>query len=189
MLGAFYNANKLFSIALIVPGMTMPMIASLVVKRAKQQQTAWLSQWFSRKLNFSNKPAIIGEFLVYSLVFGVILSLGLWLTAPWGVWLIDFNSKYPTSFTIDQLRILGLSLVTYPTVILISHLLVFFDHEKYEFFSTVLMSGLGLAVYFSLAKLFGPYGIAGGVVLVNLIDLIVKLFLLRKVLVTISKQA
>jgi len=51
------------------------------------------------------------------------------------------------------------------------------------------MSGLGLTVYFSLAKLFGPYGIAGGVVLVNLIDLIVKLFLLRKVLVTISKQA
>jgi len=187
VLGAFYNANKLFSIALIVPGMTMPMIASLVVKRAKQQQTTWLSQWLSRKLNFSNKPAIIGEFLVYSLVFGVILSLGLWLTAPLGVWLIDFNSKYPTGFTVDQLRILGLSLVTYPTVILISHLLVFFDHEKYEFFSTVLMSGLGLAVYFSLAKLFGPYGIAGGVVLVNLIDLIVKLFLLRKVLVTISK--
>ncbi len=187
VLGAFYNANKLFSIALIVPGMTIPMIASLVVKRAKQQQTTWFSQWFSQKLNFSNKPAIIGEFLVYSLVFGLTLSLGLWLTAPWGVWLIDPNSKYPTVFTIDQLRILGLSLVTYPTVILISHLLVLLDHEKYEFFSTIVMSGLGLVAYFSLAKLFGPYGVAGGVVLVNLIDLIVKLFLLRKVLVAIGK--
>ena len=51
------------------------------------------------------------------------------------------------------------------------------------------MSGLGLAVYFSLAKLFGPYGVASGVVLVNLIDLLVKLFLLNKVLVAVSQQS
>ncbi len=186
VLGAFYNANKLFSIALVVPGMTIPMIASLVVKRAKQQQTTWFSQWFSQKFNFSKKQAIIGEFLVYSLVFGLSLSLGLWLTAPLGVWLIDFNAKYPTGFAIDQLRILGLSLVTYPAVILVGYLLIFLNYEKYQFLSSVVVSVLGLVAYFSLGRLFGPYGVASAVVLVNLVELTVKLFLLRKVLVTIS---
>ncbi len=177
VLGTFFNANRLFTVAMIVPGMTIPMISSLAKKNITRGKGYSLANWLKSKFNLSSSLSITFEFVVIIQIFSLLLALAIIILAPLGLYLIDPEGKYPLGLSTDYLRIMALGMLGYPASVFLANLLIFGHKEKYEFLSTFLVAIWGLVAYFWLIYLGMGYGAAWATVSIYLFDLLVKLLL------------
>ncbi len=179
-LGTFFNANRLFTVAMIVPGMTIPMISSLAKQNILKSKFSPVGKWLKRTTGANNSLSIIFEFALVIMLFSVLITIGIIVFAPLGLFLIDPQGRYPLELGIDYLSILAFSMIGYPISLFFSHLLIFGHKEKYEFLSTFLVAVWGLSLYFIFIPNFIGYGAAWATVAIHIFDMFVKLALLLR---------
>lgn len=170
ILGSFFNATKVFMLATIVPGMTVPMIVSLVKKRINQSKTTRVSSFLQEYL--STKNAIIVEWSFYMLAFCVGLFGGLMIFGPFILYLIDPENKYPQAT--EALYILSISMLFWPLIKFYSDLIVFSGGAIYELWVTFMLAVIGIALFIWLIPTYGIYGASWATVVVYLIDLLLR---------------
>jgi O-antigen/teichoic acid export membrane protein len=164
----------------IVPGLTMPMIASMVKKRLDIGQMASFVVWLNKNLNFSKTKSIMVEWFSYTLGLSIVLTLGMLIFGPLIIWLVDSQNKY--SSALQVLPIFSLGMLPFTTVIFFAHLMVFLNGEKYELYGTSILAVFGLILYFLWIPGFGIFGAAWATVAIFFLDLIIKIFFLRQIL-------
>jgi O-antigen/teichoic acid export membrane protein len=180
LVNGFGNAEKIFSLATIVPGLTMPMIASLVKKRLDGGILSEFGAWLKKKMDWTTTKSIIVEWLSYTLVLSLVLTLGMIIFGPLVIWLVDAGGKYQSAYS--TLPILSLGMLPFTTVIFLANLIVFLGGEKYELYGTSILAVIGLGLYFALIPQYGIYGASWATVIVFFIDLFLKLYFITKVL-------
>jgi O-antigen/teichoic acid export membrane protein len=180
LVNGFGNAEKIFILVGIVPGLTMPTIASLVKKRLDQKQVGSFGLWFKQNLNWSFNKSILGEWLSYIFIFSLVLTIGMLLFGPLIVWLIDSTGKYQSAYRV--LPIFSLGMLPYTLVLFLANLIIFLNGEKYELYGSIILAIFGLGLYFWLIPSGGIFGAAWATVMIFFLDLILKIFFLRMVL-------
>jgi len=180
IVNGFGNAEKIFTLVGIVPGLTMPMIASKVKKRLDEGQLSTLGEWFKLKFNWSVTKSILSEWLTYTFILSLVLTIGTLLFGPLIIWLIDTQGKYMSAYQV--LPILSLGILPFTVVIFLANLIIFLNGEKYELYGTTILAVIGLSLYFLLIPKGGVYGASWASVLVFFIDLALKFYFLKKVL-------
>jgi O-antigen/teichoic acid export membrane protein len=180
-LGLFYNANRIYTVGLIIPGMTIPMIASLVRKKLLVGKIHFLARLLKSN-KFSTVSLILIEWLVYTLLAGVLLSVFLSLASPLAIILIDSDNKYPFTETLVSTIILFSSLIFYVPNVFISHIMSLSHYESYHFAATVASGIIGLASTFLMIYYFGTFGAAWAILITSMFDFIIRSILIRKIL-------
>jgi O-antigen/teichoic acid export membrane protein len=153
---SYSNAYKLFEIATIIPGLTMPVLASIL----------------RRKLN--NKEITKKTLIKYygiAIGVGVLTTIAVNIFAQIGIWLIDPNGKYDS---LNLLRILSLILIVLFPTLLSSDLLNVSGLEKKQFWSKFYTAGLALILYIVLIPMFGGVGAAFATLIFFTFELVVK---------------
>lgn len=180
IVNGFGNAEKIFTLVGIVPGLTMPMIASKVKKRLDLGQLSILGEWFKLKFKWSVTKSILSEWLTYTFILSLVLTIGTLLFGPLIIWLIDTQGKYMSAYQV--LPILSLGILPFTVVIFLANLIIFLNGEKYELYGTAILAVIGLSLYFLLIPTGGVYGASWASVLVFFADLALKFYFLAKVL-------
>jgi O-antigen/teichoic acid export membrane protein len=174
MLGSFGNADKIFTLAGIIPGITMPILASHVTRQLKTDHLSRVSAKIKEILKVTQKRSIIIEYGLYTLILGTIVAFGTIVVSPFLMGFIDSQGKYPQ--TINAILILSIAMVIYSTVYFYSFLIVFLGGEKFEFMSTVFLTLFGLLFYFILIPTYGIYGACIATVIIFGIDFCIKIY-------------
>jgi O-antigen/teichoic acid export membrane protein len=153
---SYSNAYKLFEIATIIPGLTMPVLASVLRKKLNNHEI--------------NKKSLIKY---YGIVIGVgvLTTFAVNIFAQIGIWLIDPNGKYDS---LNLLRILSLILIVLFPTLLSSDLLNVSGLEKKQFWSKLWTAGLALILYIVLIPMFGSVGAASATLIFFTFELVVK---------------
>jgi len=190
-LGIYFNANKLYMISLILPGMTVPMLASRVRKNLLENKLSFLGKKL-KKYKISDTNSILIEWIVYTFLVGIVAFVLTSIFSPIGIFLIDSQSKFPFWSTVFLTVILLSGLILYFPNLLISNLMTLSHYESYEFLSTALTAILGILINLSLGYWFGVNGVAFGVSLTAILDICIRSFFFIKILKNgdlLSKQA
>ncbi|GAB4145825.1 MAG: hypothetical protein OHK0017_05840 [Patescibacteria group bacterium] len=172
MLGAFGNADKVFIIAAIIPGLTMPMYASKIKRRLSLEQENTISRKLRSRFKLGLRSSIILESSILSLILGIVIAAGVFLFSPWLIQLIDAQNKFP--LTLDAVRIFAVAMIPFALVFFMAHLQIFMGGEKYEFLGTLLLAILGLPLYFWVIPKYGIYGACWATVLIYFVDVLQK---------------
>jgi O-antigen/teichoic acid export membrane protein len=180
LVNGFGNAEKIFTLVGIVPGLTMPMIASMVKKRLDAGKMAQFGNWLNTNLKFSKTKSIMVEWFSYTFGLSVVLTLGMLVFGPLIIWLVDSQNKYGSALQV--LPIFSLGMIPFTPVVFFAHLIVFLNGEKYELYTTTILAIIGLILYFLWIPSFGIFGAAWATVTIFFIDLIVKIFFLQRIL-------
>jgi O-antigen/teichoic acid export membrane protein len=153
---SYSNAYKLFEIATIIPGLTMPVLASILRKKLNSGEIT--------------KKNLI-KYYGIAIGVGILTTLAVNLFAQTGIWLIDPSGKYDS---LNLLRILSLILIVlYPTL-LSSDLLNVSGLEKKQFWSKFYTAVLALILYIVLIPMFGGVGAALATLCFFTFELVVK---------------
>jgi O-antigen/teichoic acid export membrane protein len=153
---SYSNAYKLFEIATIIPGLTMPVLASILRKKLNSREIT--------------KKALIRYYEI-ALGVGVLTTLAVNFFAQTGIWLIDPSGKYDS---LNLLRILSLILVVLFPTLLSSDLLNVSGLEKKQFWSKFWTAGLALVLYIVLIPIYGGVGAAFATLIFFTFELVVK---------------
>ena len=180
LVNGFGNAEKIFTLVTIIPGLTMPMVASLVKKRLSSGTLSKLGQWFYQSWSWTKSKSIISEWFIYTLGLSLLLTLGMLVFGPLILWLVDSQNKYASALQI--LPILSLGMLPFTPVIFLANLIVFLNGEKYELYGTSILAVFGLSLYFLLIPSYGIFGAAWATVAIFFLDLILKVFFIAKIL-------
>jgi O-antigen/teichoic acid export membrane protein len=153
---SYSNAYKLFEIATIIPGLTMPVLASILRKKLNNKEIT--------------KKTLIKY---YSITFGVgiLTTLAVNLFAQIGIWLIDPFGKYDS---LNLLRILSLILIVLFPALLSSDLLNVSGLEKKQFWSKLWTAILAIILYLVLIPTLGGVGAALATLCFFTFELVVK---------------
>jgi O-antigen/teichoic acid export membrane protein len=160
----FFNANKLLVVMTIIPSITIPMISSTVKK-----------QFLGKDQKMSN----IFRFLLIILGFSVVYYLGIYIFSPFLYKLIDIKGQYSLREFLQIFRIIVLSIIFYPLSLFIGNILILINKEKYEFISTLWVGILSIPIYILATYFFGILGMSVSISMVMLLDLLIKLYLLK----------
>jgi O-antigen/teichoic acid export membrane protein len=153
---SYSNAYKLFEIATIIPGLTMPVLASILRKKLNNHEIT--------------KKSLI-KYYGIAIGVGVLTTLAVNIFAQLGIWLIDPNGKYDS---LNLLRILSLILIVLFPTLLSSDLLNVSGLEKKQFWSKLWTAGLALVLYIVLIPMFGSVGAATATLIFFTFELVVK---------------
>jgi O-antigen/teichoic acid export membrane protein len=139
---SYANAYKLFEIATIIPGLTMPVLASMLRKKLNSGEIT--------------KKTLI-KYYGITLGVGALTTIAVNIFAQTGIWLIDPTGKYES---LNLLRILSLILIVLFPTLLSSDLLNVSGLEKKQFWSKFYTAGLALVLYIVLIPMYGGVGAA-----------------------------
>jgi len=150
-------AYKVLESAAIFPGILMPTLATTVkqyiISKKLVLNTFWQNKSFSR---FNQTQKHLLEWMFISLVFSSIISLCMFIFGPYIIKIIDSDNQYPKS--IEYLYILSLSMIPMSSVILFSHLAIFFDFEKLQLKTSIYSLVLAISLYLVLIPNYGAIG-------------------------------
>lgn len=167
-INGYSNAYKLFEIAQVVPGLVMPAISSLITKQLVQNIT------------ILEMKKILWKYIAFGLGLGSILWAGIMLFGKIIIWIIDSQNKYPDTGNI--LPILAISLIFICPMLIAKDTTIFLGYEKIDLLTTLLTAILAVTLYIILIPLYGGTGAALATIFSYLFDLLIKLFLLEKLL-------
>jgi O-antigen/teichoic acid export membrane protein len=141
-IASYSNAYKLFEIATIIPGLTMPVLASMLRKKLNNKEIT--------------KKTLV-KYYGIAIGVGVLTTIAVNIFAQLGILLIDPNSKYDS---LNLLRILSLILIILFPTLLSSDLLNVSGLEKKQFWSKLWTAILAIILYLVLIPMFGGVGAA-----------------------------
>jgi len=175
-INGYSNAYKIFSLALVIPSLIIPPLASYVHKNYVQQK---IQTRFQKITTFllpfvSIQKRIIIEWSFISFVLGVVVGGVILVATPLIIWLIDPTLRYPDAIPSLWALSIGLAIV-FPTSFL-TNLLIFSDGEKTEFFGILFVAVVSLIGYAICIPLFGAVGAAIATSLYLLVDFIIKAY-------------
>lgn len=153
---SYSNAYKLFEIATIIPGLTMPVLASILRKKLNNKEIT--------------KKTLL-KYYLGTLGIGVLTAIAVNIFAQIGIWLIDPSGKYDS---LNLLRILSLILIVLFPALLSSDLLNVSGLEKKQFWSKLWTAGLALILYIVLIPMFGGVGAAMATLTFFTFELVIK---------------
>lgn len=168
-INGYANAYKLLEIASIIPNLTMPVLASFLVKKMISKE------------NFAWRPSALLSFLV-----GLTIAIGFLFTAPIFLKVIDPSNYYFTE-SIKVIPILSIVLIMAFPISLLSFLSILLNGEKNVLFGSLTMFVVYHILYITLIPPFGIIGAAIASGIGSTIDSLVRAFLFRKILLTYIK--
>jgi O-antigen/teichoic acid export membrane protein len=176
IINSYSSAYKLYEVIAIVPALIMPVIAS-GLRRSVDSGKPFFK--ISNYLAFQNKYVVVIEGIIFSILFGVSLSVISYLLSPIALRVLGASVKYPLSLEIMPILIIGIVAVSANT--LLANLVVFLNHEKYELIGGVIMAVITVSGYVITIPNYGAYGAAWVTVVTTFFDLIVlKLYFIFK---------
>lgn len=173
-LGSFGNADKIFTLAGIIPGITMPILASHVTRHLKTGEVSKASSKLEKMFKLSYKRSVIVEYGLYTTILGTLVAFGTVILSPFLMNFIDTANRYPQ--TINAVFILSPAMIIYSTAVFYSYLIVFLGGERFEFASKVFLTVLGLTIFYLLIPNYGIYGACVATVIIFLADFCIKIF-------------
>ncbi len=179
LVNGFGNAEKIFTLVTIIPGLTMPMIASMVKKRLSAGKLSKIGAWLHAR-SWTKTQSIIWEWFIYTLGLSLALTIGMLFFGPLILQLVDTQNKYSSALQI--LPILSLGMLPFTPVIFFANLIVFLNGEKYELYGTSILAVFGLGLYFLLIPNYGIFGAAWATVAIFFTDLLLKIFFITRIL-------
>ena len=157
VINGYANAYKLFEVALVVPGITMPVLASSAIKRIQASEAG-------------QRSASVRKYLQATLGVGLVVALGFALLGPFVLSLVDPEGKY-----LEVARI-ALWVLT-PAIILnfgatfLAHMFVLSGHDRQEVQVQLRNLVFALVCYGGLIYYFDYIGAAVSTILIYLFDL------------------
>jgi O-antigen/teichoic acid export membrane protein len=140
LINGYSEAYKLLEIAFVVPGLTMPAVASLWKKTVKKEGL---------------QLGKLGQLVGVTVGLGTLSCLGLVILGPLALQLIQKN-VYESAYQV--LPILALSLIFFFLIIFFKNVLIFFNRERVE----LMISGVtGVTAVGLYIVLIGKYGVVG----------------------------
>lgn len=181
-LNSYANGYKIYESAMIVPGITAPMLASYMKRRFDQKILGPIAKFLQKKVpDITFNKSFFTEWGIISLVIGFGLFLGMIIVGPVLLWLIDPNNLYPKA--LEVIPIFALAIFTTPISGILAYFIIFNTNgEKYEFIGSIFLVFVALFSYSLLIPRFGVLGAAWSTCIYFFFDLFIKIFLLNKVL-------
>ena len=162
-INGYSNAYKLFEVAVVVPGITMPVLASTVIKRIRGSAAG-------------EQRVTLRRYLMTTLGVGFGVALGFAALGPWVLSLIDPAGNY------IQISRVALWTLT-PAVILnfgvtfLAHMFVLSGHDKQEMKVQTRNLLFALLTYGVLIYFFSYVGAAVSTILIYLFDLVQRYYM------------
>jgi O-antigen/teichoic acid export membrane protein len=172
---SYSNAYKFFEIATIVPGLTMPTIASMVKKRIDSENLVLPFHKVFSKEGFiaSNiKKLIYIEWWFVTLAIGLCTGLGLFIFGPFAIRLIDPDLLYPEA--IPALRLIAIIHIPQSIMYMTTVLNVLYDGERFDMYASIVLAILAITLYVTLIPLYGLYGGIIALISVFTVDFFIK---------------
>lgn len=168
VINGYSNAYKLFELSMVIPGLSIPIIATRVKAKAD--------------LIKISKDKRIFIFKVLSIVsaVGLFVGVGFYILSPAFLKLIDPKSLYIDN-SLQYLIFFAISLVCVFGSQLISSVTIFYSKEKYEIFIFLFHAIVGLTLYYILIGNYGAYGAALTTMIIFIEDITIRIILLFKI--------
>jgi O-antigen/teichoic acid export membrane protein len=112
-------------------------------------------------------------------LISLIAMIGLNIFGPYIIGIIDTSLKYPLA--LELLPILSLALLPMSILGYLGSMIVFYGGEKQDFVSYIVIAICGLTLYSTLIPFYGALGASISTVLIYVIDVFIKLVLIKKV--------
>jgi O-antigen/teichoic acid export membrane protein len=146
VINGYSNAYKLIEIAIVIPALITPALASFTKKEVDQLHS---------KSHFN----IFIKWFAATTLIGFFASLGLLLFGNFALLIIDPKKIY-YDYASQSLFWLAFSLIFTTISYYISHLLIIFGKEKQGFGATILVGIFTISLYFYLIPRYGHIGAA-----------------------------
>lgn len=166
-INGYANAYKLYETAAIVPGITMPVLASFVYRK------------LSGIKDQVSKNQVILRYAWLALGAGLIVSLTMVLLGPFAISLIDPKNLY-RSISVQSLYILSAGVAINFPLIFFSFQNILGSHEKRELKIQLINLVVALTTYSILISQFSFYGAAISTVIIHSIDLFIRYTLIQR---------
>jgi O-antigen/teichoic acid export membrane protein len=158
-------ANKTYDLMIIVPSLIVPILASQF------------------KHNFSNRPPEYTKKMIFRKYFLAMILLGILTTvmsilASYPILILTNGIRYENSFLYSTL--ISLNFLLFPLLIFIGNLTLFFGLNKLMLINVILNFFFAILTYYLMSQYFGILGVIYTAILINIFDLIIKLFLIYK---------
>ncbi len=160
---SYSNGYKLFEIATIVSGLTMPVLGSKLIQ----------------KLNVDKSSrAELPKYYVLVTLVGIVVGLATFVLSRLATQIIDPSGKYIQTENVLKLLCIVVAII-FPTL-LSSDLLNLSGLEKKQFWSKVITGVVAIISYLTLIPLFGIWGAGYATIIFFAIECIVKGYLVWK---------
>jgi len=178
----YVNGYKIFESVLIIPGVTIPMLASYMKKQYDKNEVNWLGGWFQSNFQFLSKTqSFFAQWITVSAGLGLFLSVAVIIGGPILLFLIDPQNLYPQAYTV--LPWLAAAAFLNPIVVIMARFIVFSNGgEKYELMSSLVLMIIAITGYVIFIPKFGIVGAAMATFFALIVDVFLKMFFLRKVI-------
>ena len=170
VLVGYSNAFKLIEISLIIPALTVPVIAS----QAKRSLTNFVQNQ-NTKLKSLEIYKFLFKYLLFSLAIGVATFFGLFLFGRFAILLIDPQQRF-YDYSIESLNYLAFAIIPSGLISFTANMNVFLDAEKYEFIGILIITVSVISLYLYLIPIYGHIGAALSSFVGNIIIFLIKLF-------------
>ena len=152
VLNSYSIAYRVFEIIIIIPSLTMPILVSRVQPYLHTDKT-YILRKFGK---FGNK--LLWEVIVLNFVFGVCLTIGLFMSSRFILDILGALNTYPDSENI--LKILSFGLLLLPNAIFMSLITIFLGGEKFQFYTGIFLSVTTILGYLIFIPTYGAVGAA-----------------------------
>jgi O-antigen/teichoic acid export membrane protein len=163
VINGYSNAYKLFEIAVVVIGLSTPMLASYAKNQIQNKNLGRLENYFKKLtqklgIDFSDKKIKFCTYLLANIIIGTMSSIGLFLIGPLVLKFIDSSNLYPQAYV--YLPILAIGVIPLSVVLYLGYMIGLYGGEKYEMFNYIFVCSFGLLLYTILIPRFGGVGAA-----------------------------
>ena len=166
-INSYSNAYRVYDTILFIPGVLIPMIASIAKKQMDNHKGA----------DVKFRQRIFLKYLFLSFLVGLATTFVTLILGSPIIKVIDPLSQY--SSTLQILPILVLAIPFLSSAVYISYLMVFIEVEKYDVIVAFLAGIFGFVAYYFAIQKFSFYGAAIVTILIYIVDLFIKFVLLR----------
>lgn len=180
-INSYFNAYKLFDVILVIPGLSIPVIASVVIKKIKQNQLSFIGYKIASKFKIKplhNQNIIISEWLIIACAIATFSYIGVSLLGKHLILIIDPQLKYPDSIPI--LYILALAIFPVSVGQFFGVLNIFNNGELYEFYTSIIVGIITILSYITFISWFGTTGAAVSTLICFSVDCLLKIYFFFK---------
>jgi len=163
--GSYSNAYKIFEVLTVIPGLTMPVLASMIKRKTDTSDVAFIHKHINRGV-------------LISLLLGIIMAMVILVFGNLALYIIDVHNRYAQEYQI--LKSLSFAIVFMSPALLVSNLLIFFNGEKESLIAIIMISAITLFIYFLLISMFSAMGAAFASGISYLLDFLFKYYFLRR---------
>jgi O-antigen/teichoic acid export membrane protein len=190
VLNGYVIAYKILETILVIPALSVPIIASLAKKEvdtyvSKKNPTS--SKFLTQLKNFLTFTDINNADIIYiytkwlavSLLIGILSSLGLFVVKDIAIGIIDGQRTY-FNYASGSLSILLLALIPIGVSLYCNIVLIFLNREKQTFFIIVFIAIFTIMLYYLLISRYGHIGAGLASVISIFTDTTIRVIFLYK---------